>query len=261
MPDAFYLPESDVLVPTKLSVGPWSADAQHGGPPSALVARAMERCEPREGWRIARIAIDILGPVPLAPVRATATVARSGRSVELLEGSLGVRGGREMLRARAWRVRTSELGIEVGDGQPPAPGPEHGTAGNFLPGAPDEGYHTAMDFRMLEGGFDQPGPARAWLRQRQPLVAGEDPSPLQRVLVVADAGNGLSSALDFRRYVYVNTDLIVQLVRPVEGEWVFVDARTLVARDGVGLAETTLGDRRGRAGRGMQTLFVSAREP
>lgn len=260
MPDAFYLPDGDLLVPTKLTAGPWSPQAQHGGPLSAVVARAVEGCEPRAGWRLARVTVEILAPVPLEPLRASAALVRPGRSVEMLEGSVAVDGGREVLRARAWRLRTSDLGVEVGDGRPAAPGPEHGAERDFFPGAADEGYHTAMDIRFLTGGYLDPGPAKAWLRQRQPLVAGEEPSPLQRVLVAADVGNGLSSELDFRQYVFVNTDLTVHLLRPLEGEWVSVDARTLVAPDGIGLAETLLGDRRGLTGRGAQTLFVHARE-
>lgn len=260
MPAAFYLPDGDLLVPTPLTVGPWSHSSQHGGPPSAVLARALERCQPRDGWRLARVTVEILSPIPLEPLRATATLVRPGRNVEMLEARLTLGGDRDVARARAWRMRTTDLGFAVGDDGPLPEGPEGGAVANFFPGAAEVGYHTAMDMRFVEGNFDEPGPARAWLRQRQPLVAGEDTTPLQRLLVVADAGNGLSASIDFTRYLFVNTDLTVQVLRPIDGEWVSMTSRTLIGPDGTGVASSTIGDRLGVAGVGTQTLFVTARE-
>ena len=97
------------------------------------------------------------------------------------------------------------------------------------------------------------------MRMRQPLVAGEEPSPLQRVLVVADVGNGVSAVLDWRRYLFINVDLTVHLERMPEGEWVCVDAVTLPQPNGVGTAESVLSDERGRIGRAIQTLLVAER--
>jgi hypothetical protein len=116
-----------------------------------------------------------------------------------------------------------------------------------------------MEVRFVEGGFLEPGPATVWLRQRQPLVAGEEASPLQRTLVVADVGNGVSAALDYHRYLFINVDLTVQLERLPAGEWVGVEARTLPRPEGVGTAESVLSDERGRIGRALQTLLVSER--
>jgi hypothetical protein len=117
-----------------------------------------------------------------------------------------------------------------------------------------------MEVRFAAGGFIEPGPATAWLRMRQPLVAGEEPTPLQRVLIAADVGNGISAALDFRRYLFINVDLTVQLERMPKGEWVGVDAVTLPRPKGIGTAESTLFDvDNGRIGRGLQTLLISER--
>src|SRR3954462_10234103 len=84
VPGAFYEPKDGGFVPSELTRVPWDPNAQHAGPPSALICRALELCEPREEMRVGRIAIDILGPVPLAPLRVEARVVRPGRSVELL---------------------------------------------------------------------------------------------------------------------------------------------------------------------------------
>ena len=117
-----------------------------------------------------------------------------------------------------------------------------------------------MDYRFIRGEFNQPGPATAWLRMRQPLVAGEEPSPLQRVAVAADSGNGISATLDFRRFVFINVDLTIHLVRPPEGEWVCLDSITIPEPSGIGITDTALFDERGPIGRAAQTLLVAARD-
>ena len=49
---------------TDLARGTWSAAIQHGGPVSALLVRALERCAPRDDTRLGRVVIDLLGGVP-----------------------------------------------------------------------------------------------------------------------------------------------------------------------------------------------------
>jgi hypothetical protein len=251
---AFYEADGGRFVPSELTRGPWDPNAQHAGPPSALIGRAIERCEPREGMRVGRIAIDILAPVPLAPLSVEARVVRPGRSVELLSAALSGPEG-ELMHASAWRLAAGDQRV-VEDDQPP-PGPEHGGESDFFPTGEDVGYHTAMEYSFIKGGFLEPGPATVWMRQRGPLVDGEDPSPLERLLVVADVGNGVSAVLDWREHLFINTELTVHLLRPPEGEWIGVDAVTRV--NGVGLAESVLYDERGRIGRGAQTLLVRPR--
>ena len=115
-----------------------------------------------------------------------------------------------------------------------------------------------MEWRSVGGGFLEPGPATVWMRMRQPLVAGEEPTPLQRALVAADVGNGISAVLDWRRYLFINVDLTVHLERMPEGEWVCVDAVTCPQPNGIGTAESVLSDQRGRIGRAVQTLLIAA---
>ena len=116
-----------------------------------------------------------------------------------------------------------------------------------------------MEYRFVSGSFLGPGPAAVWMRPRRPLVDGEEVSPLQRVLVAADSGNGVSAALDWRRWLFINVDLTVQLERLPEGEWVCLDAATRAGPGGIGSADTLLHDARGRIGRALQTLLVSER--
>ena len=254
MPEAFYEQDGGLLVPTELTRGPWDPGAQHAGPPSALVARAVERFEPRPGMRIGRVTLEILRPVPLEPLSVQVELVRPGRSVELLEATLSGPDG-ELIRARAWRLVASELQLD--EHEPPPPGPETAVEGEFFATGEEVGYHTAMEYRFVIGGFVEQGPAIVWMRPRVPLVAGEETSPLERVFIAADSGNGVSAALDWRSTIFINTDLTVHLLREAVGEWVCLDAVTHV--DGLGMADSALYDERGRIGRAVQTLLVRSR--
>jgi hypothetical protein len=199
--------------------------------------------------------------VPLVPLAVAERTLRPGRAVELVEAVLAEAGGgrREIARATAWRLRPQD-GVPAEAPEPPPPGPDAGRAVPFFPTGEDVGYHTAMDYRFVEGAFLEPGPAVVWMRMRQPLVDAEPPSPLVRVLVAADSGNGVSATLDYRRFLFINTELTVHLVREPTSDWVCLDAVTRTGERGVGLAESVLWDERGRLGRASQTLLVRPRQ-
>jgi hypothetical protein len=258
VPDAFFVPDGERFVPTELTVGPWDPDAQHAGPPAALIGRALERCGEPDGKQVGRVTFEILRAVPIEPLRVEARVARPGRNVELLEAELSDEDG-PLVRASAWRLRTQPTQLDPpAPPAPPPPGPAEARESDFFPTGTEFGYHTAMEWGFVDGGFLEIGPATVWMRMR-PLVAGEEPSPLQRVLIAADSGNGVSAAVDFGRFVFINTDLSVHLHRMPAGEWVCLGARTFPDELGVGLADTALYDERGRIGRGAQTLLVRER--
>jgi hypothetical protein len=256
---SFFRRRGDVFEPSELTRGPWDPDSQHAGPPAALLGRAVERCGDGEGKHVGRITCEVLRPVPMTPLRVTVEVVRPGRSVELVAASLADSDG-EVMRATAWRLRTEAVEL---DPPPPDEGPTHGPADghaqDFFPTGQDVGYHTAMEYRFVTGAFLELGPAVVWMRMRHPLVEGEEPAPLQRVLVAADSGNGVSAGLDYRRYVFINTDLSVHLHRSPETEWVCIDAVTRLNSTGVGTSDTLLWDERGRIGRGVQALLVRRR--
>jgi hypothetical protein len=260
--DAFYEPDGDLFRATELTRGPWDPGAQHAGPPAALLGYAIERLPETDEFQVGRVTFEILRSVPIGPVRVEAQVARPGKRVQMFEAKLSDAEGEVLMRARGWRLRKARLelpGEALLASQPPAP-PEEGRAAEFFPTEQEHGYHSAMEVRFVAGGFLEPGPATAWLRMRQPLVAGEEPTPLQRLLVAADVGNGISAALDFRRFLFINVDLTVHLERMPKGEWIGVDAATLPRPNGIGTAESTLFDvDNGRVGRALQTLLVSER--
>lgn len=261
--DAFYLPDPAVpnrFVSTELTRGPWSPDAQHAGPPSALLGHAIERCEPHAGFQVGRVAVEILGPVPLEPLTVETRVARPGRSVELIEATLSTDRGPVML-ANAWRFKLADPELELPRRILPSgtrPGPDQATPGAFPSNQP-VGFHTGIEYRFVSGSFTEPGPAVCWIRLKYPIVAGTVPSPLERTLAAADSSNGVSATLDWSRYLFINTDLTVTLHRQPVGEWVCLDAVTHPQPQGIGLAESALYDEKGPLGRSTQTLYLATR--
>lgn len=246
--------------PTGAAEGPWSPQAQHGGPPSALVLREMERLCPVKGGHLARLAVDFLGPVPMAPLTVRTAVVKPGRRARLLAAEV-IAEGRTVLTARGWwRRQVPGLVPEVPDlrGEPfPDPDTVEAAApDDELSRHLDHGWTQAMEFRYVSGGLTVPGPCRVWIRPRLPLVEGEQPSPTQRAVLVADGASGVSSALDFRTHLFSNLDLNLSFLRVPEGPWVAVDAVSSVDAAGGGSTVTRLGDRRGVYGHVQQTLYV-----
>jgi hypothetical protein len=210
--------------------------------------------------QVGRITYEVMRSVPIAPLCVEAKIVRPGRRVEMFEAALADESGESLMRAQGWRIRTEEVGFETpAPPSEPPPGPESGEPGEFFHTGYDVGYHSAMEYRFTAGAFMELGPATVWMRMGVPLVPGEEPSPLQRVLVAADSGNGVSAALDWSAYLFINVDLTVHLHRMPEGEWVCLDAVTLPEPNGVGMADTRLLDERGPIGRATQTLLVADR--
>ena len=242
---------------TEHTAGPWTSDSQHVGPPSALMVRALEALPQSAPMSIGRVAVEILGPVPVADLTVSASIVRPGRSVELLRAELRT-DDRVVATCSAWRMLVSDTtSVRTPDG-PALPGPSTGVA----TGRPDgwgPGYLDALEWRAITGDIGTPGPATIWARQREPLVDAEPPTGLQRLLVLADSGNGVSAVLDPRRWYFINTELTVHIHRPLEGEWVGMDAHTVIGTTGTGAAHTVLYDVDGPVARGAQALLVRPR--
>jgi Thioesterase-like superfamily len=240
---------------TAATAGPWSARAQHGGPPSALAVRDMELHEPDQRLRLARVTVDILRPVPVDVVTVRTHTVRPGRRVALLE-TVMESGGQEVLVARGWRIGRSEdvpvIQRNVRAPEIPASGPVP-----FFPGGHTRGYLAAIDWRFVSGNFGEPGPAEAWGRPRIPLLPGEELTPMCRTLLLADSGSGVGAALDPGKFQFLNVDLTVVLQRDPVGEWLLLDALTTMGGQGTGMAETTLSDQDGIIGTALQTLLVA----
>lgn len=271
MSESIFRAEGEHFVPTEHAGGPWDPAALHGGAPAALITRAFERTDPRGEMRLARLSFELLRPVPSAPLRIVTRIVRDGRRVQELAAELSAVSGessgeeRVVCRASALRVQAVPGGLPAeactetaaGDAMP---GPELGVPVRFaLDHSDGPSFATsAMEMRFL-GGPPALGPARVWMRLSHPLLASEEPTPLQRLAATADFGNGVSATLPFEQFVFINADLSIRVQREPRGEWIGLDARTLLVPGGTALAESVLHDEEGPVGRAAQTLVVAQR--
>jgi hypothetical protein len=163
---------------------------------------------------------------------------------------------------RAWRISASPASLpdDLEPERLTLPGPEDGKEKPFFEMAPEVGYHRGIEARFVEGSWREPGHAAAWLRMRVPLLPGEEPSPLVRVLVAADSGNGVGGVLDTSAWTFVNPETTVHLRAYPGGEWVGLESSAAVQPSGVGLARTTIHDPvMGPVGEAAQSLLVAER--
>ncbi len=249
--------------PTELARGPWSPDALHGGPVAALVARAAERCDPTPAMHVARVTLELLRPVPVAPLSVHSELVRPGQKVQEVSVSVAA-AGRPVARAQVVRIRVLEVApgdqpAGPGPASPPGPVPAAAPRGAPIPADYPAFHNGGAELRFDHGQATEPGTASVWVRLAVPVVADEVPSPLQRVVAAADFGNGVSGALPFQRYRFVNPDLTVYLVRPPAGEWIRLEARTDLGPPGTGLSQCVLHDEEGPIGRSLQSLVIEPR--
>jgi hypothetical protein len=256
----FYLPDGPGrFLSTPSTAGPWGPESQHGGPPAALLTRAVEELE-REGPRrvVGRFTMELLGPVPVAPVRVEASVVRPGRSVEMCEATLYDDGrGRPCARGTAWLFPATDDG-PAQDQRPPSHGPGDGVAKD-PPASWSGGYLDAVDWRWVRGAVTEPGPGLVWMRPAVALVDGEEPSPVQRLMTCVDSASGASAALDPADWGFLNTELSVHVLREPVGEWICLDAETTLSRGSVGMAVSRVYDELGLVARSAQALLVARR--
>jgi Thioesterase-like superfamily len=206
--------------------------------------------------QVVRLTVELLRPVPIAALLVTSAITRDGRRVQLVDATISV-DGKDVALARALRIRTKPLSVAVPGPAPVAPPPEE--VAETPPGSLTVPYAEAVELRFIEGSWDVRGPVRMWTRLTVPVVAGEEPTPLQRTAAAADFGNGVSSVLDFMTHVFINPDLNVSLAREPVGEWIGFDVETRLSPDGFGQAGASIFDRTGWVGHSSQSLFVDER--
>jgi hypothetical protein len=256
---SFFVRDGEHLRATVLTRGPWNDEHQHGGPPAALLTGAIERADPDpSAFRLARVMVEFLRPVPIAGLLEISwTARRAGRQAQRIDAAL-VADGVEVARAIGLRLRTAALGASARSSATVLPPPD--SAGSFrVPFFRTEpAYHTAMDIRIVEGQWGRV-PVGAWGRARVPLVLGEETSAVERTMIFADAESGIGPPLDPSQYAFVNPDLTVYFARAPVGEWTGLRVAAQASEDGIGLAESDLFDGKGSFGRAAQSLFIRPR--
>ncbi len=268
MTDSYYelIDDSDPLGEkfraTDLVRSTWTAAIQHAAPVSALLVRALERCERRDDTRLSRVVIDLLGPVPAeGDLWVRPQLQRGGKQIELVGAEmlgLGPDGSpRPVARASGWRLQ--QLDTEsLAHAAAPLPRPLSEGRSRDLAKDYDRNYVHSLDWRWLTEPLNH-GPGESWIKPTVDLVNGETMTPMERLFAVADCANGIGSKIDITKWTFLNTDLAVHVFRVPDGEWIGIRAETNYGPDGIGTTIGTLFDERGAVGAIQQSVLVRRR--
>jgi hypothetical protein len=257
LPSAFYHQDGAVFVATELTRGPWNVGHQHGGPPSALLARAVENFgADAAAFAVTRLTVDFLRPIPIGPLTVEVEEVRAGTKAQRHRARL-LAGDVEVARATTLRVRRGSLTLPPPlcppEWTPPPPSECEPYTFGFFPA--EIAYHRAVEIRWIRGRWAH-GPAAAWFRVLVPLVDGAELTPLERAIVVADASNGVCPVLPLGGFTFVNGDLSVHLYRQPVGDWLALDARSVADAAGAGLVDAQLFDETGPCARVCEGLVI-----
>jgi hypothetical protein len=256
--ESIYRVEGAMAQTSASAGGPWNPKLQHGAAPSSLICWAIERLPAPAPMRVARVTVDLMRPVPVAPLAIETTVLREGRKIQLVEVRL-LADGAEVVRASALRIRALEQELPGTATSPPLDLalPDHCRPPDFF--ARETPFLAGIEMRVARGGFRIPGPAAVWYRAKRPIVAGAALSPLMRAAIAADFCNGTSSVMDIDEWTFINADLTLSLGREPVGEWILLDAETWAGPDSAGIAAARLADMRGYFGRAVQSVIFEKR--
>jgi len=260
MPGALFIPAGSGFDPTELAIGPWRHDAQHGGPPSALLAHLTES-EVSDNQFVAFIEVELTKPVPLSLLTTEVSVEVLSRRVSRVRAAL-LSEGIVVCRSSALVLATEE-DLPSPNHVAPAPEPVAIPGPDAVEIPPPFGAHTGtayhrngVEHRFARGTFTTAGPAFSWVRLRQPVVAGAELTGLQRLLAAADFGSGISAIYDASTSVgLINANLAVTVRRSPVGQWIGLDSETLLDPNGIGTATTTLHDELGIVATATQSLI------
>ncbi len=248
---------------TDLARGTWSAAIQHGGPVSALLVRALERCEKRDDTRLSRVVIDLLGGVPAdGDLWVGSQLQRGGKQIELVGAEMLAPGPdgrpRPVARATGWRLQQQDTTAVAYAASPPPRPPTEARERNLKAKDWDRNYVHSLDWLWLTEPMSE-GPGESWISPTVDLVEGETMTPLERLFAVADCANGIGSKLNIRTWTFLNIDLAVHVFRIPEGEWIGIRAETSYGPDGIGTTIGTLFDEQGSVGAIQQSVLVRRR--
>jgi hypothetical protein len=208
--------------------------------------------------QVTRVTIDLMRPVPVAPLTFETEILREGRKIQLC-GIRLLANGVVVVRATVlkMRIETQALPPDIVDAPVTVPMPDQ--IAQTEPSFTSSPFVTGMSIRAVHGGFRTLGPGAIWYRADRPIVEGAGISQVMRAVIAADFSNGSSSVLPFAHWTFLNADLSVSLARPPVGDWILLDSESWIGPDGAGLAASKLADIKGYFGRAVQSLVIEKR--
>lgn len=253
--------QHDAFLPTSLAGSPWHPDLLHGGAPAGLLAHCLEQRVADAQLLPARFTLELMRPVPSAPLRVAFQTLRSGKRIRLESATL-MAGGKPVAMATALFVAPTPVSV-----------PEYApTAASTLPavdsvreinfrdvlsmggGEVPPGLHTTVRLRAVTPLREQ-GQGIAWMHLPVDIVAGAETTPFMRAALMSDFCNGVGQLALDRNIGMINADITMQLFRLPQSEWIGIEARTLVQPTGVGMVQAALYDTGGMIGQVMQTAM------
>jgi hypothetical protein len=240
--------------------GPWDLNSCHAGPPTGLMARALERLVSDK--LLTRMSVEIARPIPMGGFRVETEFRKEGRAVTLTTARIlddeRVYAAAQAMHLREIDLETKSAPFDVPDFEAAIPGPFPIT--DTLHG--EQAFPSSIEVRfdpsasIGKGGF-----TIMWLRNRVPLLEDEEPSGFQRLCPLADSGNGISYNEYLDRVLFVNPDLLLSVHRQPEGEWMGSRSISHWGDNGIGIADSELFDRTGPVGRATQNLLLDPAAP
>jgi len=266
---ALFAREGSLWFPQPACVGPWGKEWLHGGPVAALCTAIAEELVPDADRVTSRLTLELIKPVPLAPLEVQGEILRSGRRLSLVDVEIRAAGA---VVAFARLQRTSQMPIELpeleGTGvelRGPADRPE-----DFVPmlqtGSPVDRAPFVRDATVIrtprETGIYEPHPTEAWICVFADLLPGVPMSTTAAAMAAADYGNALGApeAPGTNTY-FPNADLSVHLARPPVSAWIRMAPQTTWLVEGIGHTRCELADQRGMLGTSAVTLVMGNLRP
>lgn len=258
--NAVYRVDGPNILTSSHASGPWDPSMQHGSAPSALVTWLAEAVPTAEPMQISRVTIDLLRPVPVAPLTYETEILRAGRKIQLVGVKL-LANGVVVVNATVLKIRVAALDLppEVADAPLDVMLPEQ--ARLLDTSKLNNAFVSGMSMRSVSGGMRSLGPGAVWYRLDRSIVEDAPISQVMRAVVASDFSNGTSSVLNFKDWTFINADLSVNLSRPPVGDWILLNAESWIGPNGAGIAASRLADINGYFGRAIQTLVIERRAP
>lgn len=256
--NAVYRVDGRHILSSPNAAGPWDPSMQHGSAPSALVTWIAESMPTPQPMHVSRVTIDLMRPVPVAPLTYEAEILRAGRKIQLVAVRL-LADGVVVVSATVLKMRTTvlELPPDVSDAPLDVPLPDE--AHPLDSQVAGSAFVTGITMRSVRGGMRMLGPGAVWYRVNRPLIEGVPISQVMRAVVASDFSNGTSSVLSFKDWTFINADLSVSLSRPPVGDWVLLNSESWIGPSGSGIAASRLADINGYFGRAVQSLVIEPR--
>ncbi|MEV5413245.1 acyl-CoA thioesterase domain-containing protein [Thermopolyspora sp. NPDC052614] len=239
----FLVKDGDFFVPQPHARSPWAAQMLHGRLVGGLIARTLELEHRDPDLHFARLTVDLFRSSPLVPLRVSTTRVRDGGRIRVADAVVETEQG-AIGRAGAVLLRRGE--------QPPGEvwAPPAWDAPPVEPLAPPptpyNGWIPPFDlWRLTPWGSKER--SRIWLRERHPLVGGEQLTPFVRAVLAAEFVSPLTH-MGTEGLRFINADYTLFLSRLPIGDVIGMESDGHLSDAGVAVGHCTLYDDSGPIG-------------